>query len=44
LLGLFFYPEDGGGMFQRIVDLLSRDYTTIYARGYKYLHKKKFPA
>jgi hypothetical protein len=43
-LGLFFYPENGGGMFLRIVGLLSRDYAVLYARGYKSLHKEKFPA
>jgi hypothetical protein len=31
-LGLFFYPGDGSDMFLRNVDLLSSDYTALYAR------------
>jgi hypothetical protein len=32
LLGLFFYPEDGGDMFLRNVGWLSTDYTTLNPR------------
>jgi hypothetical protein len=31
LLGLFFGTEDEGGIFFRTVDLLSTDYTALYA-------------
>jgi hypothetical protein len=30
LPGLFFCPEDGGGMFLRNIDLLSTDYSALY--------------
>jgi hypothetical protein len=32
LLGLFFYPEDGGDMSLRNIGLLSTDYTALYPR------------
>jgi hypothetical protein len=32
LLGIFFYPEDGGDMFLRNVGLLSTDYTALCQR------------
>jgi hypothetical protein len=34
LIGLFFYPEDGGDMFLRIVVWLSMDYTAFCPRRY----------
>jgi hypothetical protein len=32
LLGVFFQPGDGDGMFLRNVGLLSTDYTALYPR------------
>jgi hypothetical protein len=32
LLGLFFYPENGGDMFLRNVIYLSTNYTALYPR------------
>jgi hypothetical protein len=32
LLGLLFYPEDGGDMFLRNVGRLSANYTALYPR------------
>jgi hypothetical protein len=34
LLGLFFDPEDGGGMFARNVGLFPMNYTALYSRIY----------
>jgi hypothetical protein len=32
ILGLFFYPEDGGEMLHRNIDSLSMDYKVFYPR------------
>jgi hypothetical protein len=33
MLGLFFVPDDGNGMFLRNVGSLSTVYTSLYSRG-----------
>jgi hypothetical protein len=37
LLGLLFYPEDGGNMFLRNVGSLSPDYTALFLEDGTYL-------
>jgi hypothetical protein len=34
LLGLFFYPEDGGDIFTLNIGCLPTDYTALYSRRY----------